>query len=91
MRNLLKKLFLSVLLQCMFVFCYLQAVLMNKFYMWINPWILWLFFVILNILVQRIVYKIYKNKPLENEKHKNIYLWINGLFIIFEVRLLIGF
>ena len=42
----------------------------------------------LNILIQFTVYKIYKKKPLENEKHKDIYMWVNGLFIVFEVWLL---
>ena len=90
MKNLLKKLFLSVLLQCLFVFSYLQIMLMYKFYVWkINAWILWIIFVVLNIIIQVIVYKIYKKMPLENEKHKDIYMWVNGLFIVFEVWLLI--
>lgn len=63
---------------------------MYKFYVWkINAWILWIIFVVLNIIIQVIVYKIYKKMPLENEKHKDIYMWVNGLFIVFEVWLLI--
>lgn len=89
MKNLLKKILLSVLLQCMFVFCYLLAVLMYSFYVWeINEWIFRMISWGLNILIQFTVYKIYKKKPLENEKHKDIYMWVNGLFIVFEVWLL---
>ena len=90
MKSLLKKLFLSVLLQCIYVFSSLQTMMMYKFYMWkIDWWIIWIFFLGLNILVQRIVYKIYKNKPLESEMHKDIYMWVNGAFIVFETWLLL--
>lgn len=55
----------------------------------IEWWMLWIIFLIFNIFVQIIVYKIYKNKPLENEKYKDIYMGINGLFIVFEVFLIL--
>lgn len=90
MKHLIKKLFLSVLLQCIYVFGYIQIALMYKFYVWqINEWILWLIFVILYVLVQIIVYKIYKNKPLKKETHKDIYMWVNGAFIVLETWLLL--
>lgn len=90
MKGLLKKLFLSVLLQCLFVFSYLQIMLLYKFYVWkIDWWIIWVVFLLFNILIQRIVYKIYKKKPLENEKYKNVYMWVNGLFIVLEAGLLL--
>ena len=90
MKGVLKKLFLSVLLQCLFVFSYLQIMLLYKFYVWkIDWWIIWVVFLLFNILIQRIVYKIYKKKPLENEKYKNVYMWVNGLFIVLEAGLLL--
>ncbi|MBO4996474.1 MAG: hypothetical protein J6D02_00560 [Lachnospira sp.] len=90
MKRLVKKLFLSVLLQCLFVFSYLQIMLLYKFYVWkIDWWIIWVVFLLLNILIQRIVYKIYKKKPLENEKYKDAYMWVNGLFIVLEAGLLL--
>lgn len=90
MKSLLKKLFLSVLLQCLFVFSYLQIMLLYKFYVWkIDWWIIWVVFLLLNILIQRIVYKIYIKKPLENEKYKDVYMWVNGLFIVLEAGLLL--
>lgn len=92
MKHLIKKLFLSVLLQCIYIFCYIQVLLLYSFYVWdINGWVIWLILVIVNILVETIIYKIYKNKPLENEKHRDIYMWVNGLFIIFEVSLHVTF
>lgn len=91
MKSLLKKLLLSILLQCIFIFSYIQITLMYNFYVWkIDGGLLWLIFVLLNILTQVIIYRIYKKKPLENEKYKDIYMWVNGLFIVFEVWLLTG-
>lgn len=64
--------------------------LLYKFYVWkIDWWIIWVVFLLFNILIQRIVYKIYKKKPLENEKYKNVYMWVNGLFIVLEAGLLL--
>lgn len=64
--------------------------LLYKFYVWkIDWWIIWVVFLLLNILIQRIVYKIYIKKPLENEKYKDVYMWVNGLFIVLEAGLLL--
>ncbi|MBO4996470.1 MAG: hypothetical protein J6D02_00540 [Lachnospira sp.] len=91
MKNLLKKILLSVLLQCIWIYCYILFAMVDEYNMsWkIEWWILWIIFLIFNILIQAIVYKIYKKKPLENERYKNIYMGINGLFIVFEIFLIL--
>lgn len=90
MKKLLKKLLLSVLLQCIYIFCFLQVALMYRFYVidWeIDWWILGVIFLVFNIFIQRLIYKIYKTNPLENEKYNDIYMGVNGIFIVFEVYL----
>lgn len=54
----------------------------------VDWWVTWLLSFLICLIVQGIIYKIYKCKPLENEKHKDIYMGVNGVFIVIDVFLL---
>ena len=60
---------------------------MNEYSMnWkIDWWISWLVSFLLCLLVQGIIYK---TKPLDNEKHKDIYMGVNGVFIVIDIFML---
>lgn len=80
-----------MLIHCTYIFCYIQIAVIAQYSMKciVDWWIQWVILLLINIFIQGIVYKIYKKSPLENEKYKNIYMWVNGLFIILEVCLLV--
>ena len=89
MKKLIKKLILSVLLQCILICCSLGFLLLVKesgFYDWLIIVILFTMF----LITQALVYKVYKKPPLESDTFKGIYLLINGIFIVLETDFLFG-
>ena len=80
MKRLIAKLVLSVLLQCVAIYCYIFLIVEFQDYYLVAK-IASLFLI---LFIQGLVYKIYKTKPMEREIYKNIYMVINGLFIVFE-------
>lgn len=83
MKKLIAKLVLSVLLQCVVVYGYIFLIVEFQDY-YLLAKIVSLFLI---LFVQGLVYKIYKTKPMERDIHKDIYIVVNGLFIVFEAFL----
>lgn len=83
MKKLIKKLILSVFLQCAVINCYIFLIVQFQDYYLIAKAIS----LVLILLVQYFVYKLYKIKPMEKQAYNDIYMVINGLFIVVEAFL----
>lgn len=83
MKKLLKKLILSAFLQCSVIYCYIFLIVQFQDYYLIAKAIS----LVLILLVQYFVYKLYKIKPMKKQVYNNIYILINGLFVVMEAFL----
>lgn len=93
MRLFIKNLILSVLLQCAFIFGYLYIAVLIQYSSGLiyNAWLIELLVLFMICLfIQWIVYKLYKGNPLEKEKYKDIYMGVNGVFIVIDVYLFLS-
>lgn len=98
MKNLLKKLAISSVLQMAWIgFWFIVA--FDLEYSWdpVFTFLIRHYYIIVIVitltmaLVEWAVYKIYVTKPLEKEKHKNIYMGINGFFIVIVAIIYLSF